>query len=107
MVINQYDIFWVDLNPTVGHEIKKVRPCIVISPNEMNSNIDTVIISPMTTKSRNYPTRIKTDFNKKTGWIVMDQIRTINKIRLKEKAGHLREEEIVNIKDILKEMLVD
>jgi mRNA interferase MazF len=107
MVINQYDVFWVDLNPTIGHEIKKVRPCIIISPNEMNSNIDTVIIAPMTTKSRNYPTRIKIDFNKKTGWVVLDQIRTIDKIRLKEKAGHLREEEIVNIKDILKEMLVD
>jgi mRNA interferase MazF len=107
MVINQYDVFWVDLNPTIGHEIKKVRPCIIISPNEMNSNIDTVIIAPMTTKSRNYPTRIKIDFNKKTGWVVLDQIRTIDKIRLKEKAGHLREEEIVNIKGILKEMLVD
>jgi mRNA interferase MazF len=107
MVINQYDIFWVDLNPTVGHEIKKVRPCIIISPNEMNSNIDTVIIAPMTTKSRNYPTRIKIYFNKKTGWVVLDQIRTIDKIRLKEKAGHLKEEEIVNIKGILKEMLVD
>ncbi|HAJ95440.1 MAG TPA: growth inhibitor PemK [Actinobacteria bacterium] len=107
MVINQYDVFWVDLNPTIGHEIKKVRPCIIISPNEMNSNIDTVIIAPMTTKSRNYPTRIKIDFNKKTGWVVLDQIRTIDKIRLKEKAGNLREEEIVNIKGILKEMLVD
>ena len=59
MVINQYEIFWVDLNPSVGHEIKKIRPCIVISPNEMNFNIDTVIIAPMTTKSKNYPTRIK------------------------------------------------
>ena len=107
MVINQYDIFWVDLNPTVGHEIKKVRPCTVISPNEMNSNIDTVIIAPMTTKSRNYPTRIKIVFNKKTGWIVLDQIRTIDKIRLKEKAGYLRDAEIIKVKDILKEMLVD
>ena len=107
MVINQYDVFWVNLDPAIGHEIKKVRPCIIISPNEMNSNIDTVIIAPMTTKSRNYPTRIKIDFNKKTGWVVLDKIRTIDKIRLKEKAGHLREEEIVNIKGILKEMLVD
>jgi len=107
MVINQYDIFWVDLNPTVGHEIKKVRPCVVISPNEMNLNIDTVIIAPMTTRSRNYPTRIKIDFEKKTGWIVLDQIRTTGKIRLKEKAGYLREIEIIKVKNILKEMLVD
>ena len=107
MVINQYEIYWVDLNPTAGHEIKKVRPCVVLSPNEMNFNIDTVIIAPMTTKSRNYPTRIKIDFEKKTGWIVLDQIRAIDKIRLKEKAGYLREIEIIEIKRILKEMLVD
>lgn len=107
MVINQYDIFWVDLNPTGGHEIKKVRPCVVLSPNEMNLNIDTVIIVPMTTRSRNYPTRIKIDFEKKIGWIVLDQIRATDKIRLKEKAGYLREIEIIKVKNILKEMLVD
>ena len=107
MVINQYEIYWVDLNPTVGHEIKKVRPCVVLSPNEMNFNIDTVIIAPMTTKSRNYPTRIKIDFEKKIGWIVLDQIRAIDKIRLKEKASNLREIEIIKIKSVLKEMLID
>ncbi len=107
MVIHQYDIFWVDLDPTIGHEIKKVRPCVVLSPNEMNSNIDTIIIAPMTTKSRNYPTRIKIDFEKKAGWIVLDQIRAIDKIRLKEKASNLREIEIIKVKNILKEMLVD
>ena len=107
MVINQYDIFWVDLNPTVGHEIKKVRPCVVISPDEMNLNIDTIIIAPMTTRSRNYPTRIKIGFKEKTGWIVLDQIRAIDRIGLKEKAGYLREVEIIKVKKILKEMLVD
>ena len=107
MVIHQYDIFWVDLDPTIDHEIKKVRPCVVLSPNEMNFNIDTIIIAPMTTKSRNYPTRIKIDFEKKAGWIVLDQIRAIDKIRLKEKASNLREIEIIKVKNILKEMLVD
>lgn len=107
MVINQYDIFWVDLNPTIGHEIKKVRPCIVLSPDEMNFNIDTIIIAPMTTKSRSYPTRVKVIFQKKSGWIILDQIRTIDKIRLKEKTGHLDEIEITEIKGILKEMLID
>ncbi len=107
MVINQYDIFWVDLDPTVGHEIKKVRPCVVLSPDEMNFNIDTIIIVPMSTKSRNYPTRIKIDFEKKAGWIVLDHIRTIDKIRLKKKASHLLETEIIKVKNILKEMLVD
>ena len=92
MVIHQYDIFWVDLDPTIGHEIKKVRPCVVLSPNEMNFNINTIIIAPMTTKSRDYPTRIKIDFEKKAGWIVLDQIREI---------------EIIKVKNILKEMLVD
>jgi mRNA interferase MazF len=107
MVINQYDIFWVDLNPTVGHEIKKVRPCAVLSPDEMNFNIDTIIIAPMTTKSRSYPTRVKITFEKKPGWIVLDQIRTIDKIRLKQKAGHLDKTKIVEVKGILKEMLID
>jgi mRNA interferase MazF len=107
MVINQYDIFWIDLNPTIGHEIKKVRPCIVLSPDEMNFNIDTIIIAPMSTKSRSYPTRVKITFEKKHGWIILDQIRTIDKIRLKEKAGHLEERKIAEVKDILKEMLID
>ena len=107
MVINQYDIFWVNLNPTMGHEIKKVRPCVILSPDEMNLNIDTVIIAPMISKSRSYPTRIKITFENKIGWIVLDQIRTIDKIRLKEKAGHLEETEIVEVKCILKEMLID
>lgn len=107
MVIYQYDIFWVDLNPTIGHEIKKVRPCVVLSPDEMNFNIDTIIIAPLTTKSRDYPTRIKIEFENKTGCIVLDQIRAIDKIRLKEKSGHLNEKEILEVKNILKEMLVD
>ena len=107
MVINQYEIFWVDLNPSVGHEIKKIKPYIVISPNEINFNIDTVIIAPMTTKSKNYPTRIKIEFEKKTGWIVLDQIRTIDKIRLKEKAGCLSEIIVLKVKNALKEMIVD
>ena len=107
MVIYQYDIFWVDLNPTIGHEIKKVRPCVVLSPDEMNFNIDTVIIAPMTTKSRSYPTRIEITFENKIGWIVLDQMYTIDKIRLKEKAGCLKETEIMEVKSILKEMLID
>ena len=107
MVINQYDIFWIDLNPTIGHEIKKVRPCVILSPDEMNFNIDTIIIAPMTTKSKSSPTRVKITFEKKSGWIILDQIRTIDKIRLKEKAGHLDETKIKEVKSILKEMLID
>jgi len=107
MVINQYDIFWVDLDPTIGHEIKKIRPCVVLSPDEMNFNIDTIIIAPMTTKSKSYPTRVKITFKKKFGWIILDQIRSIDKIRLKGKAEHLNESKIIEVKTVLKEMLVD
>ena len=82
MVINQYDIYLIDLDPTKGYEIKKTRPCLIISPNEMNKIIGTVIIAPMTTKSHPYPTRVELNFQEKKGWIVLDQIRTVDKNRL-------------------------
>jgi mRNA interferase MazF len=107
MVINQYEVYLVDLDPTKGHEIQKTRPCLVISPNEMNHAISTVIIAPMTTKSHPFPTRIELEFNKKTGWIVLDQIRTIDKTRLIKKMGKIEKKQIQQVKDILKEMLVD
>lgn len=107
MGVNQYDIFWIDLNPAKGHGIKKPRPCVVISPNEMNQNIDTVIIAPMTTRSRNYPTRFKINFKKKAGYIVLDQIRVIDISRLKTRDGKLNDREIFKVKKIIKEMLVD
>jgi len=69
----QYDVYLIDLDPTVGHEIKKTRPCLVISPDEMNDNLQTIIVAPMTTKSHDYPTRVTVDFSDKTGWIVLDQ----------------------------------
>jgi mRNA interferase MazF len=107
LVINQYEVYLVDLDPTKGHEIQKTRPCLVISPNEMNHAISTVIIAPMTTKSHPFPTRIELEFNKKTGWIVLDQIRTIDKTRLIKKKGKIEKKQIQQVKDILKEMLVD
>ncbi len=107
MVINQYDILLVNLDPTVGYEIQKTRPCVIISPNEMNHAIKTVIIAPMTTKSHNYPTRIPLTFEKKDGWIVLDQIRTIDKKRVIKKLGKLRASDIKNIKNILNEMLIE
>lgn len=107
MVISQYDVYLVNLDPTVGHEIKKARPCLVISPDEMNNNISTVIIAPMTTKSHSYPTRIPVKFEGKNGWIVLDQIRTVDNIRLVKKLGQISKKEILAVKKILKEMLVD
>ena len=107
MVVNQYDVFLIDLVPTKRSEIKKMRPCLVISPNEMNKFIETVIIAPMTTKSHNYPTRIELVFQRKRGWIVLDQIRTVDKIRLKKRLGKIGKSEIQQVKNILQEMLVD
>lgn len=107
MVINQYDVYLVNLDPTVGHEIKKTRPCLVISPDEMNNNISTVIIAPMTTKSHSYPTRIPVKFEGKNGWIVLDQIRTVDNIRLVKRLGQISKKEILAVKKILIEMLVD
>lgn len=107
MDINQYEVYLINLDPTIGHEIKKSRPCTVISPNEMNKNIQTVIIAPMTTKSHNYPTRIKCEFDKKQGWIVLDQIRTVDKIRIIKLLGKLDKTTISNIKNTIKEMFVD
>lgn len=107
MVVNQYDIYLINLDPTIGHEIKKTRLCVVISPNEMNHHISTVIIAPMTTKSRKYPTRVGITFQRKKGWIVLDQIRTVDKRRLVKKLGKLNTKTIKQTKTILNEMLVE
>jgi mRNA interferase MazF len=104
--MKQYSICLVNLDPTVGHEIRKTRPCVIISPDEMNGFLSTIIIAPMTTKSHNYPTRIKINFQNKNGWIVLDQIRTIDKARLVKILGKLDTEKIKELKDIINEMLV-
>ena len=80
MVVERFDVFLVNLDPTVGSEIQKTRPCLVISPDEMNQAIATVIIAPMTTKGQRYPSRIVCNFQGKDGQIVLDQIRTVDKI---------------------------
>ena len=107
MEISQYHIYLVNLDPTVGHEIQKTRPCLVISPDEMNQNIQTVIIAPMTTKSHKYPTRIPVTIQNKRGWIVLDQIRTIDNKRIIKKIGKINTETIKEVKSVIKEMLVD
>ena len=107
MVVKQYDIYLVCLDPTIGQEIKKTRPCLIISPNEMNKHISTVIIAPLTTKSRAYPTRVPVKVKGKNGWVVLDQIRTIDKQRLVKKLGKLTTGKIQQVKVILKEMSVD
>ncbi len=104
MEIKRFDVFLVNLDPTVGSEIQKSRPCVVISPDEMNRNIRTVIIAPMTTKGRDYPTRIPVRFAGKSGQVVLDQIRTIDKSRLIKNLGKLKPEQSETILSVLQEM---
>jgi mRNA interferase MazF len=89
MEIKRFEVFLVSLDPTVGSEIKKTRPAVVVSPNEMNNYIKTVIVAPMTTKSRTYPTRVPCEFAGKEGQIVLDQLRTVDKVRLVKKLGSI------------------
>ena len=89
MVVKRFEIFLVNLDPTVGSEIKKTRPCLVISPDQMNLYINTVIVAPMTTKGKLYPTRVGCKFRGKQGMVILDQIRTVDKTRLVQKAGRL------------------
>ena len=107
MEIKQYQIILVNLDPTVGSEIKKTRPCVVISPDEMNKHLRTIIVAPMTTTSKNYPSRIEIKHDNKIGWIVLDQIRTIDKQRILKELGKLSKPEIKELKTVLKELLVD
>jgi mRNA interferase MazF len=107
MEIEQYQIILVNLDPTIGSEIKKTRPCVVVSPVEMNKFLRTVVIAPMTTSSKNYPTRIEVKHDNKTGWIVLDQIRTIDKKRIIKTFGNLTKVEIKKLKAIMKETFVD
>ncbi len=89
MEVSRFDVYLVNLDPTIGREIKKTRPCIIISPDEMNRHIRTVIIAPMTTKERPYPTRVACRFKGKPGQVVLDQLRTIDKERLAKRLGRI------------------
>ena len=91
MVASRFDVYLIRLDPTEGREIRKTRPCLIISPDEMNHHIDTVIIAPMTTKIRPYPTRVPVRFKGKSGQIVLDQIRTVDKSRLVKRMGKIDE----------------
>ena len=103
---SQYEIVVVNLDPTVGSEIKKKRPCLVVSPNEMNKHLATIVICPITSQSRNYPTRVSFDLEGQQNWIVIDQIRTIDQIRVTKTIGNLNDESIAKVKDVIKETFV-
>jgi mRNA interferase MazF len=102
--VKRFDVFLVNLDPTVGHEIRKSRPCLVISPDEMNQHISTVIVAPMTTKGRNYPTRVPCIFQGKEGQVVVDQIRTVDKIRLVKRLGKVDSKTQTDVFSVLSEL---
>lgn len=89
VVVKRFDVYLINLDPAIGSEIQKARPCLVISPDEMNRHIRTVIVAPMTTKGRSYPTRVACEFQGKKGQIVLDQIRTVDKLRLVKRLGRI------------------
>jgi mRNA interferase MazF len=103
-VIKRFDVYLVNLDPTVGSEIRKARPCLIISPDEMNRYIATVIVGPMTTKGKDYPTRVKCSFKGKDGHVVLDQIRTIDKSRLIQKQGTIEKQTQEEVLSVLAEM---
>lgn len=104
VVVSRFDVFMVNLDPTIGRELKKARPCLVVSPNELNHYIGTVIIAPMTTKGRNYPTRIVCRFKGKRGQVVLDQLRTVDKVRLVRKLGRIEPKIQQTVLAVLQEM---
>src|SRR3990170_7334602 len=101
MVVNRFDVYLINLDPTVGSEIQKTRPCLIISPDEMNRYIRTVIVAPMTTTGKDYPTRVTYKFKKKKGQIVLDQIRTIDKTRLIKKLGSINPQTQLEVISVL------
>lgn len=104
MVVNRFEVYLVSLDPTLGSEIKKTRPCLVISPDEMNHHIRTVVVAPMTTKGRPYPSRVPCRFQGKQGQVVLDQIRTVDKARLVRKLGRITKKTGTAVLAVLGEM---
>lgn len=112
MEINQYDIVLVDLQVSEipggpGAEIRKIRPCVVISPDEMNRYLRTVVIAPMTTRSRPLPTRVRVRHNKQTGWVIVDQIRIVDRKRVSKRLDRLTHPEIKKLKNVIRETFVE
>ncbi len=104
MVVNRFDVYLINLDPTVGCEIQKTRPCLIVSPDEMNRHIRTVIVAPMTSAGKDYPTRVSCKFKKKKGRIVLEQIRTIDKTRLVKKFGSINPETQLEVISVLQRL---
>jgi mRNA interferase MazF len=104
MAINRFEVYLINLDPTVGSEIKKTRPCLVVSPDEINHNVRTVIVAPLTTGGQPYPTRVPCRFKGKQGQVVLDQIRTVDRSRLVKKLGKIDGKTAATVLDVLQEM---
>lgn len=104
MVVKRFEIYFVSLDPTLGSEIRKTRPCLIISPNDLNDHLNTVIVAPLTTTLRKYPTRINCHVDGKDGQIALDQLRTIDKVRLHKKLGKIDETTARQVLAILKKL---
>lgn len=105
MVVRRFEVYLVALNPTVGSEIQKLRPCVVVSPQEMNDNLSTIIIAPMTSTRRNYPSRIDCTFDNVSGQIALDQLRAVDKTRLRKKLGVINDAQLQeNVLDLLQKI---
>jgi len=104
MVVKRFDVYLINLDPTVGAEIKKTRPCLIISPDQMNRHIATVLVAPMTSKARTYPTRVSCRFQGKNGQIVLDQLRTVDKSRLIRRLGRITPQTQDQVLALLAEM---
>src|SRR5438105_12676762 len=107
MVARRFDVYLVNLDPTVGSEIQKTRPCLVVSPDEMNRQIATVIVAPMTTKGRAYPTRVPCRFQGKNGQVVLDQLRTVDRTRLVKRLGRVSADTQAAVLRVLTEMFAE
>lgn len=107
MEIKQYELVLVNLDPTIGSEMKKTCPCAVISPNEMNRYLQTIVVAPLTSSSKPYPTRVEIKQTNTKGWIVLDQIRTVDRIRIVKKLGFLTSSEIESVKAVIMETYVE
>ncbi len=106
VVGSRFEVYRVRLDPTEGREIRKTRPCLIISPDEMNRHIDTVIVAPMTTKGRAYPTRVSVKFQGRRGQIVLDQIRTVDKTRLLRRLGRINQAAVDKVLGILADLIM-
>jgi mRNA interferase MazF len=106
-MVSQFDIYWVDLNPTIGAEMQKIRPCVIVSPKELNDHLDTVIIVPVTSAIHGYPYRVRCHIMGRDGEMATDQIRTIDKRRLKNRIATLTAGETESLQNVLRQMFCE